>query len=282
MLRVRARAFRLFVAALLASLGGAAPAAWAERVSFRTEDGFTLVGDLRPGAPEAPSVILLHMYSSNRGAWAPLVPKLRDAGFTVLAFDQRGHGESTSRIGGELRVAEIPRDEFGAVLRNGVRDVAAAKALLAERGLGRGGLALVGASYGCSVALLASQALPGIGAVALLSPGAAYFGVDVLPAARAFRGPLLGVAAEDDPASARGVRAIVAAHPDPDELVVYPSGGHGTRLFGPRPDLAARVVEFLARSLRHASWNPLPGRSGTEVVFLSSGESPWTSSAPTF
>jgi len=247
---LRPRASRSFVSACFVALLLAAPAAWAERVSFATEDGFTLVGDLHSGAPEAPAAILLHMYRSNRSAWAPLMPKLREAGFTVLAIDQRGHGESTARAGGELRVAQIPRGEFGAVLRAGVGDVAAARALLASRGLGQGGLALVGASYGCSVALLASEALSGIGAVALLSPGSAYFGVDVLPAARAFRGPLLGVAAEDDPTSARGVRAIGAAHRDPDELVVYPSGGHGTRLFGTRPEVMARVVEFLARSLR--------------------------------
>ena len=247
---LRPRAIRVLGPVFLTVLVLAAPAAWAERVSFETEDGFTLVGDLWAGAPDAPAAVLLHMYGSNRGAWTPLVPKLRDAGFTVLAFDQRAHGESTSRAGGELRVAEIPRGEFGAVLRDGVRDVAAAEALLAGRGLGHGGLVLVGASYGCSVALLASQASTGVGAVALLSPGASYFGVDVLPAARAFQGPLLGVAAEDDPGSARGVRAIVKAHPGPDELVVYPSGGHGTRLFGSHPEVMARVVEFLARSVR--------------------------------
>lgn len=235
---------------LWAALVLAAPSG-AERVALATADGFTLVGDLHAAAPEAPGVILLHMYRSDRRAWDPLVPKLREAGFTVLALDQRAHGESTRRGAETVRVADLPRGGFAAFVRAGPKDVAAARKLLAKRGLAKGGLALVGASYGCSVSLLSAAAEPGVGALVLLSPGTAYFGVDVTEAARRFAGALLGVAAEDDPGSARGTRALVEAHPGPDELVIFPSGGHGTRLFAPRPALADRVVEFLGGALAH-------------------------------
>ena len=48
------------------------------------------------------------MYRSNRRAWAPLVPELVAAGFTVLAIDQRAHGESQERHGEKVSVASIP------------------------------------------------------------------------------------------------------------------------------------------------------------------------------
>lgn len=230
----------------VALLLGVAPLAGAaERVELATEDGFTLVGDLHAGAPEAPAAVLLHMYKSSRAAWAPLVPALREAGYTVLALDQRAHGESTTRAGETVEVAALPRGAFGDFVRAGPKDVAAARALLDKRGLGKGGLALLGASYGCSVSLLASQARPGVDALVLLSPGSAYFGVDVTGAARAFPGALFAVAAEDDANSARASRALTEAHAGASRLHVYPSGGHGTRLFAPRPDLLGRIVDFL-------------------------------------
>ena len=224
-----------------------AAAASAERVELRTSDGFLLVGDLEAAAPEAPAAILLHMYRSDRRAFDPLVARLRTEGVTTLAIDQRTHGESVRQGETLRRVADVPRGGFGAVLRAGVHDVAAARALLEARGLGRGGLVLVGASYGCSVALLAS-AEPGVAGLVLLSPGTGYFGVDVVGAARAFPGPMLVVAAEDDGKAAARARALAEAHSGPERLIIHPTGGHGTRLFAPRPGVLDRIAEFV-RSL---------------------------------
>lgn len=225
-------------------------AANAEPVRFETSDGFVLHADWHAGSDRAaPVAILLHMYHSNRRAFAPLVPKLREAGIAVLAVDQRTHGESTRRGGETVRVEQISRQRFADVVRAGPEDVAAARRFLGERGFAADRLALVGASYGCTVSLLASRDAKGISALVLLSPGTAYFGVEVLDAAKAFPGPLLAVAAEDDPSAVRSARALVEAHAGEDHLEVYASGGHGTRLFGPHPEVMERIVEFLRKSL---------------------------------
>lgn len=250
------RAVRAIALGLVAVLLGAAPAdsaraAEPEAVRFETADGFTLHGDLVAASdPEAPAVILLHMYRSNRKAWAPLVPRLAEAGFTVLALDQRAHGESVRRGEKTVRVEAISREDFADVVRAGPKDVAAALRFLRERELGAGGLALVGASYGCTVSLLSAKTVEDVRALVLLSPGTSYFGIDVVEAAKAFDGLLLAVAAEDDPRSAESARRLIEAHAGPEELVVYPSGGHGTRLFAPRPDVMKRVVELLRDALR--------------------------------
>ena len=219
-------------------------------VSFETSDGFVLKGDLTAAADvKAPVAILLHMYRSDRSAWAPLVPDLLAAGFTVLAIDQRAHGESQQRRGQRVDVATIPPAAFGELVRDGVRDVKAAARYLARQGLATDRIVLIGASYGCSVSLLSAEEVAGVRALVLLSPGTHYFGVDVVEAASSFPGPLLVVAAEDDRNAVENARTIAARHRGTDDLEIYGSGGHGTRLFGPRPQLKQRIVEFAEKAV---------------------------------
>jgi dienelactone hydrolase len=219
-------------------------------VSFETSDGFVLKGDLTSSADtSAPIAILLHMYRSDRSAWKPLVPDLVTAGFTVLAIDQRAHGESQQRRGERVDVATVPRAAFGELVRDGVRDVKAAVRYLARQGLATDRIVLIGASYGCSVSLLSAEEVAGVRALVLLSPGTNYFGVDVVEAASSFPGPLLVVAAEDDRNAVESARIIAARHRGTDDLEIYSSGGHGTRLFGPRPQLKQRIVEFAEKAV---------------------------------
>ncbi len=223
-------------------------------VSFETRDGFVLHGDLvSAGSTESPIAILLHMYQQDRSAWQPLVPALTARGITVLAIDQRTHGQSTRQGEKDVRVADVPRDGFGDVVRAGPRDVAAARAFLARRGFRGDRLALVGASYGCSVALLSAGEVEGVRALVLLSPGEAYFGVAVTDAASGFTGPVLLVAAEDDANAAAAARALAAARTGPSQVEIFPSGGHGTRLFAPRPELVGRIADFLAEAFGPAT-----------------------------
>lgn len=43
------------------------------------------------GPPDAPVIVLLHGFPENRTSWAALTPKLVEAGFRVVAPDQRGY-----------------------------------------------------------------------------------------------------------------------------------------------------------------------------------------------
>jgi dienelactone hydrolase len=135
------------------------------------------------------------------------------------------------------------------MVRDGVHDVQAAVRFLAEQGLATDRIVLVGASYGCSVSLLSAPEVEGVRALVLLSPGTNYFGVDVLAAASRFAGPLLVVAADDDRGAAESARIIAARHQGPDDLEIYRSGGHGTRLFAPKPQVKQRIVEFAEKAV---------------------------------
>lgn len=243
-------------AALLACalVAGAARADEPETVRFETKDGFRIAGSLWPAAdPEAPVALLLHQFNRDRRSFPKLVPALREKGFTVLAIDQRGQGESLERktdAGTErVRIHDVPRDRVGTMVLAGTGDVAAALAFLRERGLATQPLVLVGASYGCTVALLATREQD-VAAVVLLSPGSAYFGVEVLQAARDYRGALFAIAAEDDPVreSPGDTRDLAKAHEGPEELLVYETGGHGTGLLDAHPELAQRIAELATKA----------------------------------
>jgi dipeptidyl aminopeptidase/acylaminoacyl peptidase len=66
-----------------------------QRVEVTAEDGLVLVGDFYSASDaEAPTVLLLHMLEGSRKAWNPLIPRLIEAGYNVLAVDLRGHGET--------------------------------------------------------------------------------------------------------------------------------------------------------------------------------------------
>lgn len=90
------------------------PALRTER-TVRTDDGAELAVSVLEGAiPGAVTLVLAHGWGSGRPMWGDVVPALRDAGHTVVLYDQRGHGGSTMGAEG----ITIPRlgEDFAAVL----------------------------------------------------------------------------------------------------------------------------------------------------------------------
>jgi len=76
---------------------------------FITEDGVTLVGDVG-GAPDAPSVILLHGGGQTRHAWAGAMRRLIADGYHVVNYDARGHGESGWSESGDYSIPTLASD----------------------------------------------------------------------------------------------------------------------------------------------------------------------------
>lgn len=60
---------------------------------FEGWNGLTLTADVA-GDPAAPTVVLLHGRGQTRHSWAEAMRSLADAGYHVVNYDARGHGES--------------------------------------------------------------------------------------------------------------------------------------------------------------------------------------------
>ena len=207
-------------------------------VTLNSTDGVTIAGEyFEATARPAPTVLLIHMLSRHKGEWGGLPDRLRDAGMTVLAIDLRGHGQSSGSA------QDLP---------SMVQDVRAAARWLASRPNVHGDrMAIVGASLGASLALLATVELPQVRAVALLSPSLAYRGLrtDLSLIKRIGARPIWLAASSEDPLALRTTRDFAAETSGPREQQVSNTAAHGTALLDRDADVARALVDWLRRSL---------------------------------
>ena len=237
------RVVKEYLAALslvLLSIVLASPSAEAAgtRVSFPSGDGVMIAGELYEAASRpAPAVLLVHMLSRSHADWGGLPERIRDAGITALAIDLRGHGQSSGSA----------QD-----LQAMVGDVRAAALWLSTRPNVRGDqIAIVGASLGASLALLAVVNVPQVRAIALLSPSLDYRGLRTDNALIKRLGPrsIWLAASDQDPLALRSLRDIAAEPSGPREQHVSSVLAHGTVLLDKDGDVARSLVDWLRRSL---------------------------------
>lgn len=207
-------------------------------VELRTSDGVVLHGTLQAARrPEAPAAILVHQLGSDRREWQSLVDAL-GPDVTTLAFDVRGHGESTEGPSGALAYASFDTDAWAAA----ANDVAAALAFLRSDAshVRPARITVVGASIGATSVVLAAAADTSIDSIVLLSPGRAYHGVDAItPAMQLGHRALLTVAANEEVDASETSHAL--ARLTTGESIDVPGQAHGVALLADEA-LRNRVV----------------------------------------
>lgn len=195
-----------------------------EAVTFVTSDDITLEGR-RFGSGET-GVVLAHMRPATMESWFEFAEILADAGYSALAFNFRGYGES----GGDGFAVDI--DTVAAVdflVATGVTDVF-----------------VIGASMGGTGAVAAAAERSTNGAVTLSAPDV-FEGTDAVAAAATLAGPLLLMAAEDDQPYPEDAAAIAGTAAGGAEVAILPGEAHGTDLFGDHgAAVTERILEFLA------------------------------------
>ena len=221
------------------------PGVRAQAVRFRTRDGVMLSGAVVGSGPVG--AVLIHEYPRDYCGWLPYSGYLSRHGVRALLFDLRCFGRSPCPGGRGHAIA----------------DVAAAMAELRRRGARR--VALVGASMGGAIAVVAAARLHPAAVVDLsgerdttgLTPG---IDADAGAAAHGVTAPALFAVARGDRyvpvddmrAVARHVRSATR------RMIVLPAAaGHGwDLLFGTATEwspLAATVAAFIRR---HAGGRP--------------------------
>lgn len=216
-----------------------------ERVSFAAADGVTLVGDYYQTPKQGPAVLLLHMMPATRESWREFAPKLVARGFSVLAIDLRGHGESVSGPTGAIDYRKFSDSEHKASLL----DVDAAVRWLEEQG--GSPVALVGASIGANLAITYAADHHDIPAVAALSPGWDYRGVTTPENAAKFGASqsLWLAASDDDDFSFQTDKRLSSIVPTAT-VKELSAAGHGTMMFDRDPVLMDELADWLGGHLR--------------------------------
>jgi pimeloyl-ACP methyl ester carboxylesterase len=161
------------------------------------------------------------MLRGSRADFASGAPRLAAEGYLVLAYDNRGDGES-----GEGATTDR------------VLDVHAAIEFVRSRGADR--VVLLGASRGGALSLEAATQVP-VNAVVTLSAPPPNDGPAAVAAVSA---PSLYVNSENDE-FADSTQEMFDAANDPKDLHIYPGSDHGTALFRSQPDLVDRIVGFI-------------------------------------
>jgi len=212
-----------------------------ENVRFTTSDGVVITGTLFPAGANAPTVLCLHQWRSDRASFDELARKLQAAGYTVLTIDMRGYGGSTKTVDGK----PVRTD------RKAQPDVTAAISFLrAHKSVDANRIAIIGASYGSSNAIQYAARDAAIKSVVLLSPGLNYF--NELPTEDAVKiwgsRPMLAVASSEDVRSVETLQAY-SSIASRVQVQQYDNAGHGTDILRAGVGLDALILDFLKKNL---------------------------------
>ncbi|MCY3979023.1 MAG: alpha/beta fold hydrolase [Chloroflexi bacterium] len=199
----------------------------------------TLAADFHPSTataePGAPVILLLHMLNSNRAAYAPLIPDLREAGYAILNIDLRGHGDSGGPRDWDLAINDVALGWISWLAENDH--------------LSESGLAIIGGSIGANVALISCAQVEVCRGAIALSPGLDYRGVkpeSALVDGLADRAALL-VASQNDASSSTAIRQMFLNAKGDVTARLYRGRAHDTRLFDSEYDsVSVMIIAWLA------------------------------------
>jgi dienelactone hydrolase len=241
--------------AVLLLLACAATARAADRdVAITAPDGATLKGTFYAAERPGPAVVLLHMCAATRASWRPVAERLAASGVNALTVDSRGFGESGGPrfAGGAPRVQQQLRqkwpDDFDAVFAW----------LVAQPGVDRNRIGAGGASCGVSNAVTLASRHPEVRSLVLLAGTTDAAGFDYLVSNVWL--PIFTAAASDDkydPQFPRTMRWIAEVTGNPrNRSAAFGTGGHGTEIFGPHPELVGQIVSWFDETLVRSPADP--------------------------
>ncbi len=212
--------------------------------SIPAPDGTKLAATYYSGDKPGPGILLLHQCNKDRSSWNTLAEQLAREGFHVLTVDYRGYGES-----GGKRHLDLPDNERVRVTNEvWPGDVDAAFAYLrAQPGVqqvyGAGG-----ASCGVNQSIQLSRRHPEVKSLVLLSGNADKVGRQHLSSRTS--PPLFIAAADDDGGVVEFMAWIDASSGNPaNRFDEFKTGGHGTELFAPHPELQGEIVAWYEATL---------------------------------
>jgi pimeloyl-ACP methyl ester carboxylesterase len=186
-----------------------------QEIELEASDGLVLKGDFYPQEEASVGVLLLHMNGSNRSGWTNFIPKLQEAGYSVLAVDMRGFGATRGSTDWTLAQEDVQVWLDWLKSQENIT-----------------GIALVGGSIGANVALIGCANDEDCLTVIALSPGQDY--MRVVPSAAVTQletRPILFVASYGDNYSAYSVTALASMASGEYSLRMYTGGQHGTGYF---------------------------------------------------
>ncbi len=208
-----------------------------EVIHLNTADGIKISGTVYhpdPAIAKPNSILLLHEAYLDSQVWAQFAETAQSRGYTVLALDLRGHGQSagektfTPAMDQDVDEAmhwlrfTLPKDDQ---------------------------ISIIGASVGANLALRAGTRHPRVKPIIMLSPGMQLWEIGITEAITEYENrPLLLVAAQDDAYPYDSVNQLYDPANDTHQLEIYPGAEHGTQLLNSHPELTALMLDWIEQN----------------------------------
>lgn len=207
-----------------------------QKVSFQTSDGVTIFANYLE-SDSGKAVILAHQFANSKESFSILADLLNESGFSTLAIDLRGHGESLGK--GSLSSSErlTPND-----FQNMNLDLESAIVYLKKKNHAE--FYLVGASIGANLAIIFPCEHNGFNAAVALSPGIDYKSLQPLLFAKKTTVPTLLVASSDDTYSFESAQKLDSVFNAPHEFYRLQNVGHGTYMLNLWPALNQKITDW--------------------------------------
>jgi len=220
------------------------------KVTFNADDGLIMTGTYYPAKGEkVNAVVLAHNIQGSRKDWGALAAYLQGQGFSVLAYDLRGFGESANKQDGEhlshLGFTEEDYAKMIADMKHAV-DFVATQDRVKKNFIG-----LVGADLGANVALNYAMDDERVKSVVLISPNFNYKGIKTREAMLAYgKRPAMFCCSEGDIAPAHSSRKLHAMALGKKELKLYKTGsGHGTEIIQAQVGIVHDIADWFKDTL---------------------------------
>ncbi len=209
-----------------------------EKVNFQTEDGVKIVGHYYLGGKADLAFLLVHMRPATKESYKELAKFLQEKGYSSLAIDLRGHGESIESTRGLLDYNKMtPEEEQASIL-----DLESASKFLEKEGFEKQKQVLVGASIGANLSFQFLHDHPEILGVVLLSPGLNYRGIILEKYKEGISGEkILAIFAKDDiPEALKAYETLPKWFPQAT-IWFFEKGRHGTDILDANPELLRKI-----------------------------------------
>lgn len=242
---------RLILVGCILVCNSAVVSAAEQPVSFKTEDNITIAASLSVPSTQTgkvPAVIFIHQGGSDKSEWAqqPLFKAVVDAGMIALAYDVRGHGQSS----GKAEFSTLFDDPKQAPL-----DLKAAISYLITTGkVDENRIAIIGASIGSNLAVMA-MGKPEFRiktAVAMSGKTSAVYNLAGMSEGELEFGSIYHIASagEQNGLRAKWAEELFERTASPRKIeIIENSNGHGVSVFADDPALADRILIWLKETL---------------------------------
>jgi len=216
-----------------------------EKVKITTDDGVEIIGDLYFNKESKYAGILIHMMPADRKSFRDLALKLLENGYSSIAIDLRGHGESTKSIRGILDYTKFSNKEH----QDYIFDLRTASNFLKDKGFREKNQFLIGASIGANLSLQFISQKPEIKAAILLSPGKNYKDIEIEKFLdKSIENKILIVLSKEDIQSYNSFDIFKEKTPS-STILTYEGKHHGTDLLKAYPELTLHIINFLKERL---------------------------------